>query len=204
MSYTTERTWSDKYLIDHLSKILPDLYPLLPHTDITNKFILTSEAPDYEDQTQATDIVAQMSSLLDDDGSIETITFGMRDRRYNGHSKYLKEFTVRSKTRYNSKTELEKILQGYGDFNLYCWTTNDEITDWTLLDLDAFRFHMQWNRSRLKYTAIPNHDGTEFYAFDITSFPSDEMPIVVASTITGLTENAWEPRGYLMSWKTLH
>jgi len=108
-----------------------------------------------------------------------------RVRDYSYAEKYHREFTIRSKRESGAMTELEKIQRGWGDWFFYGFGKEDlTIPLWYLIDLDAFRYHMNkntWIGSGIKISAMSNGDGTHFKAFDAFSFP-DDPPLLIATS----------------------
>lgn len=49
-----------------------------------------------------------------------------------------RELTIRAKNG-NSKTEIHKMREGYGDWYLYLWTEGDKISEWILVDINKMR-----------------------------------------------------------------
>ncbi len=65
----------------------------------------------------------------------------------------------------NSKTEIHKLREGYGDWYLYAWTVKDRVADWIMVDIQAMRAHNCFAESR---PIIMNKDGrTGFIKFSI-------------------------------------
>ncbi len=49
-----------------------------------------------------------------------------------------RELTIRAKSG-NSKTEIHKLREGYGDWYLYLWTEENKIKEWILVDINKMR-----------------------------------------------------------------
>ena len=79
----------------------------------------------------------------------------------------MQEFTIRSKSEYNKRTEIHKILDGFGDWMFYGFTKGDEVIFWSIIDLDVFRNNYEYAHC----TEKSNYDGTKFTAFNIGTFP---------------------------------
>lgn len=92
---------------------------------------------------------------------------------------YLGEITIRSRLPSGVKTELAKIIDGYGDYMLYGYASPDEqrIVNWTLGDLDVFRVeYAKGMRGRL----MTNKDGSsDFRVFRALHIPG----FIVATTL---------------------
>lgn len=83
----------------------------------------------------------------------------------NGHSYDHGDIAIRSKTAYGNRTELDKIIDGEGDYYLYCWTQDGAtISEYILFDLDAFRQNIE---EILSQSNIPNGYGGAFTTFSI-------------------------------------
>lgn len=114
------------------------------------------------------------------------MTIAARVRRHGYADRYPFEFTVRSKRDSGSKTELAKLLEGWGDWMFYAHSNQFETAfdKWMLIDLSAWREHLLrvgysdqgWQHLSKKQS---NGDGTYFVAFDIRNFPKN---ILVSSS----------------------
>lgn len=167
MTYRDDRSWSDRYL--------PAIRQLVgPH--------LLIPAPIELDTQQATDLIVLRA---------RDMMIACRVRRYGYVDRYPFDITLRSKRDTGSRTELEKIVEGWGDWMFYGHSaaTGDAIERWYLLDLHQWRreFVREGLRSALKkdakYRGViqpqSNGDGTHFVAFDVRRFPS---ALVIASS----------------------
>lgn len=72
-----------------------------------------------------------------------------------------RDLTIRAKRESGTKTELDKIKEGFGDYCFYGLTEGDEIIDWILVDLEKLRQGGLLNRQR---NLIPSPGGTYFIA----------------------------------------
>jgi hypothetical protein len=99
--------------------------------DIIAKHLVTV-ASVYEDQHLATDLV-----VLQATSRAQRIACRLRRAKYI--DRYGQQFTVRSSTRDGSPSELEKILDGWGDAMFYGFANDEHIVQWFLGDLDVFR-----------------------------------------------------------------
>jgi hypothetical protein len=98
------------------------------------------------------------------------LSFALRIR--NLKTKYFennnkRDITIRS-YKNGDNTEIKKIIDGFGDYMLYCWglMQNNEpiIKDYILLNLDKFRDnHEKWRTDK----DISNHDGSKFNCYSI-------------------------------------
>jgi hypothetical protein len=162
-SYTKNREWSDRFL-PHVCRIIG------PH--------LLKITPDEIDQKQAADLMVLTARDL---------RIAVRVRRPGFAERYPFEFTIRAKLDSGAKTELSKIVDGWGDWMLYGHAdeAQDLLCAWWLIDLHSFRaalIRQATNGIKIKSGNMPNGDGTHFKWFDIRSFPSDP-PLVISSQV---------------------
>ncbi len=139
-----DKAWSDQFI--------PEIKSILGRHLIT-------EAPIEEDQKRNTDLMVLC---------IEAIRVGCRVRRVEFVEKYGDEFTLRVSRPSGVKTELEKIMNGWGDYFFYGFGQNRRLVRWTLASLDAFRswYNSRVYRERLADKKISNHDNSsELMAF---------------------------------------
>jgi len=132
---------------------------------------LIGEPPIAEDQERNTDLIVM---------KMDSVRIACRVRKESYFERYGHEFTIRSGRPSGNKTELRKVVEGWGDFMFYGFGDGEIIKHWSLLDLKVFR-------SRLFSMALKNqvpiqkgnHDGSSsFMSFSIQNFPSS---LVVAS-----------------------
>lgn len=111
-----ERTFSDRFT--HEVRLIVGYY-------------LTREAPLSEDRYHNTDLIVTGGRV------------GMRMRRHRYLKDYGEEFTIRLARPQGTKTELEKIEQGWGDYLFYGFAnaTETQLAAWTLVDLSVFKQH---------------------------------------------------------------
>ncbi len=172
MSYATDRQESDLY-IPEIKRIVGP-YLLVP-------------SPLEVDQKQAADLVVLTG---------RDVTIACRTRRPGFLERYRNEFTIRSARDSGAKTELAKIIDGWGDWFFYGHQAHGRqrsFAQWFLIDLSAFRAHLikdgyRENRA-IRTGKVPNGDGTYFRWFDVTSFPADP-PLLIASDTAGWVEAA--------------
>ena len=157
MAYQQEREWSDQFI--------PQI------RQIVGPYLL-EPAPFVEDALRATDLI-----IL----NARDKRIACRVRRHSYLSEYSGQFTIRSQSRGGSKTELQKITDGWGDWMFYSFADQSEtaIQKWYLINLDSWRAHMIRARNKINKGQIPNGDGTFFTWFEITSFPKDP-PLLIA------------------------
>jgi hypothetical protein len=130
---------------------------------------LIREAPAEEDMQHNTDLIVLR---------LDAIRIACRVRRPKNLSKYGHQFTIRTKRPNGTKTELAKVLEGWGDYNLYGFgaESGDYLTTWVLGDLDIFRLWFQRETVKLPAGRQPgveqtNPDGTKFRAFNVAAMP---------------------------------
>jgi hypothetical protein len=109
---------------------------------------------------------------------LEAVRIACRVRTYKYLGKWGDEFTIRSGRPNGAKTELTKILEGWGDFILYGIADEDDrfLASWLLGNLDVFRlwfFRQLVIRSgQLPGSEQGNSDGSStFRAFKINELP---------------------------------
>lgn len=167
-SYQVNREWSNRFLQTIRTIVGPQL--LVP-------------APLEVDQKEATDLIVLRA---------RDMRIACRVRRPGYADDYPNEFTIRSRLDNGHDTELKKIVNGFADWMFYGHALDENestiIEPWWLIDLDAFRVHLerdgffqQLGQHRISYGERSNHDGTYFVWFDITSF-SESPQLVIASS----------------------
>jgi hypothetical protein len=165
--YEDNRTWSDRYI--------PTIRQIVgPHLLVPSPFEV--------DCAQATDLIVLRA---------RDMRIACRVRRPGYLAKYPNQFTIRSHLDNGAETELQKIINGFGDWMFYGHAIDNEsviIEVWWLIDLAAFRAHLvrdgflrDKNKNRLRWGKKLNDDGTEFVWFDIGSFPATPSLLVASS-----------------------
>jgi len=115
-----------------------------------------------DDMTKVSDL-----TILRADG----LTIACRVRAHEYADKYPYDFTVRSHRDSGAKTEMEKIMAGWGDWMFYGFAAEDgsrQVEPWRVLNLEIFR--QQARHQDCKPRALNNGDGTHFLAFDVRRF----------------------------------
>lgn len=164
MSYTIDRRWSDAF-IPAIKKIVGPL--------------LLEESSLEVDRQQAADLVVL---------NARDKTIACRVRRSGYADRYGNEFTIRAKRDSGAKTELEKIIDGFGDWMFYGHADPDGINvcRWMVISLPALRAAIIRKQARpLKQS---NGDGTHFVAFDIRDLP--DSCVISASFIVNYERRA--------------
>ncbi len=112
-----DKRWSDKFL--------PEIKSILG-------MHLISEPPIEEDAEHNTDLMVL---------KLDSIRIGCRIRKNQYLDGYGNEFTIRSGRPSGVKTELTKIIEGWGDYFFYgfCNKSEDSLVLWHLADLKVFR-----------------------------------------------------------------
>ena len=160
-SYSENRSWSD-LMLDQIRQIVGPL--------------LLRPTPHEMDCRQAADLYIFTGRGM---------TIAARVRRFGYADKYPYEFTVRSVVQSGAKTELAKIIDGFGDWFFYGHSSPDSVvTNWWLIDLDSFRAALIRDGRfgfGLGFKERSNKDGTRFISFDLRSFPASP-PILIGSS----------------------
>lgn len=164
MSYDKDRAWSDQFL-PHMRALIG------PHLLVPSSFEV--------DTKQAADLVVLRA---------RDMTIACRIRRHGYADRYPWEFTVRSARDSGMRTELEKLIDGWGDWMFYAHASANatRVERWLLIDLAAWRAALIRDRAKLSIANKSNGDGTHFVSFDVRSFPAGggRSPILVASSHT--------------------
>lgn len=130
---------------------------------------LVSESPIEEDMHHATDLMVLR---------LDTTRVAVRLRRHSYLKDYGGEFTVREGRPAGTKTELAKILEGWGDYVFYGFATTDEqgLAAWVLGDLSVFRLwhHREAWAGRHPGGRNHNNDGSSWFrAYRIENLPDE-------------------------------
>lgn len=130
---------------------------------------LIGEPPVAEDQERNTDLIVLR---------MEAVRIAARVRENKWVHSNPNDFTIRSKRPSGVKTELHKIIEGWGDYMIYGFAepTGPELAAWHLLDLNVFRLslatHLINNHGQLPGHLLENKDGSSaFLAFNLNQFP---------------------------------
>lgn len=150
------KRWSDKfipYIADAIGRVL-----IVP-------------APFEEDAQRNTDLVVLR---------MDSVRIGCRVRRHEYFNNYSDEFTIRASLPSGTKTELTKIIEGWGDFFFYGFSNADEtgLEKWTLADFNVFRLwfnrHLFSNKGQLPGKPRTNNDkSSDFMVFKWEDLPGD-------------------------------
>ena len=112
MTWQEQKRWSDAYL--------PEIKQVLG-------LYLIGEAPREEDEERNTDLIVLR---------LDAVRIACRVRKHEYALRYPDEFTIRAGLPSGMKTELTKIVEGWGNYFLYGFATADEsaLCAWTLAD----------------------------------------------------------------------
>lgn len=154
MGWKQSKKWSDKYL-PNLKRILGEVF--------------IGEPPISEDQERNTDlIVLNMTGLR----------FACRLRQEPYFHDYFTDFTLRCSRPSGTKTELDKVVEGWGDYFFYGFAAKNNIFYWRIGDLKVFRaWYSQYLRDhngKLPGTKIENADkSSSFLSLKWADLPED-------------------------------
>lgn len=162
-SWRLDKAWSDRF-VPEIKRIVGPY--LLEESDI------------YRDQLENTDLI-----IL----NARDKTIACRVRRHGYLASFPNQFTIRLHRESGAKTEMEKIMDGLGDWMFYGHSnvSEDGFDAWWIINLDSLRSHMIREKyeqfgTRYRRGTASNGDGTSFIWFDIVSFPSDP-PLIIAN-----------------------
>ena len=155
MSWKDDKKWSDRFL--------PEIKRALGEH-------LISEPPIEEDAERNTDLMVLR---------LDAIRIGCRIRKFSYYANYHNEFTIRVGRPSGNKTELTKIIEGWGDYFFYGFSNKEEtaLHDWILGDLKEFRIWHSRNLAKQDGT-IPGagkskHDNSStFRAYKWADIPN--------------------------------
>lgn len=151
-AYGTDREWSDQFL-DTIRHIVG------PHLLVPSPFEI--------DAKEAADLIVMKA---------RDMTIAARVRRPGFADRYPYEFTIRSRRDSGAKTEMAKLMEGWGDWMLYghAGSSYGELSRWWLIDLHQWRERLLragysggWRNFAIEKS---NGDGTHFIAFDLRRF----------------------------------
>lgn len=161
MTYTEDRGWSDSYIPALRNVVGP---------------LLLDEATIERDTRQATDLIVFTA---------RDMHIGCRVRRPGYADKYPWDFTIRRRRDTGTKTEFQKITEGWCDWLVYAHANDGPeptLARWFVIDLDVFRFlliHDNDFRTWTRKNEVPNGDGTHHTPYDIRRWPAE---LIVAAS----------------------
>jgi hypothetical protein len=152
MNWKESKNWSDAFL--------PEMKRIIGEH-------LIGEAPIDEDQERCTDLIVL---------KLDAVRIACRVRKNKYMSMYGDEVTIRRKVPSGCKTELTKIIEGWGDFMLYGFASEDDtrLEKWTLGDLKAMRIYIarELAAKRVPWKNRSNGAGeSDFAVFKIGAIP---------------------------------
>jgi len=178
MAWREAKEWSDRFL-PQMKRIIGEA--------------LIVEPPIEEDMKRNTDLIVL---------GFKSVRVGCRVRRHEYLSRYGDEFTIRAGHPNGARTEIDKVVDGWGDYFLYGFADIREyrLERWLLGDLDLFR---RWREYELKRGCKPwsnstNGDGTSFHSFKINSLPRQ---FIVAQSPPPVPYGYWD--GFKKEWVEL-
>jgi hypothetical protein len=149
-----DKRWSDRFM--------PEIKRILGEH-------LLSEPPIEEDMERNTDLMVLR---------LDAIRIGCRIRMHRYLEMYGNEITIREGRPSGIKTELTKIIEGWGDYFFYGFSDEKEerLSQWVLGDLSAFRVYLNrflvTNQGLLPGTPKRNRDESSWFR----AFPYDRIP----------------------------
>jgi len=152
--WTKSKKWADRFM--------PEIKSILGRMFI-------NESTMQMDAEEGTDLIVL---------EIRPVRIACRIRQYRYYERYPDEFTIRRRRPSGAKSEMMKIIEGFGDYYLYGFSNKEEtaLQAYSILDLGVFRRELilhHWKK-HLKYSQQNNRDGSsDFLAFTKSSFPPD-------------------------------
>ena len=151
-----DKAWSDRFLVE-IKRLLGEY--------------LIGPAPQEEDAEHNTDLIVLR---------MDAVRVACRVRRHEYLAEYCHQFTIREGRPSGTKTELTKVIEGWGRYLFYGIADEAEqaLATWALIDLNVFR--LWFNRELVRNRGIvpgelcPNKDNSStFRAFTFCELPSD-------------------------------
>lgn len=154
MEWENDKRWSDRFL---------------PEIKSVCGSLLIEEASVETDQRENTDLIVLR---------LGETRIACRVRRYSHLAKYGNQFTVRVARPTGARTELSKIMEGWGDYIFYGFESfcGAKLSRWLLGDLKVFRlWHFEQMRKNkvMPGELVRNRDGTSFRSYLISQLPSE-------------------------------
>jgi hypothetical protein len=107
---------------------------------------------------------------------LKAVRIACRIRKDKYREKYGHEFTIRSFRKSGNKTELAKIVEGWGDYIFYGFADDEGLTQWFIGDLKAFR--LWFTSEAIKNGVRPGmeksngDESSDFLAFEKDAIPN--------------------------------
>lgn len=142
---------------------------LLPRVKQILGVCLIAEAPFEDDARHGTDLIVL---------TLEAKRIAVR-LRHADQARYAGEFTLRSSRPSGVKTELAKVVEGWGDYLFYGFEDADDpfgLSRWLLGDLKVFRlwFSEELGSQKRRWVVKDNADGSSsFHAFRVCDLPGE-------------------------------
>jgi hypothetical protein len=163
IGWKDEKRWSDRF-IPHIKALLA------PY--------VIGEANIDDDERRNTDLILLRATVH---------RIACRVRRPGYASKYPGEITIRADRPSGTKTELHKIIEGWGDFLFYGHAAewSDEIISWIICDLTKFRswffYQICDSHGRVPGVLHSNRDGSSrFRVFQVSEIEAFSKGFIVA------------------------
>jgi hypothetical protein len=136
------------------NKYSPQIYRIINR--IVYKFTELFPSTEYQDTKECFDVVYKCNEIR--------IPVRIRKHQYISFS----DFTVRSRSYQNNRTEYHKLKDGFGDYYVYCWenASRSKIHSYMIIDLHSFRKSGTINKPE---NSGKNTDGTEFMSWSLTT-----------------------------------
>jgi len=154
--WKNDKRWSDRFI--------PEIKSVLAQH-------LISESPIEEDQEHNTDLIVL---------TLRPYRVACRIRRHEYYQNYKNEFTIRAGRPSGCKTELQKIIEGWGDYFFYGFSDQVEknLLSYFLGDLKVFRIWFNrricMNKGNVPGKSKNNKDNSSYFmAFDKDDLPND-------------------------------
>jgi hypothetical protein len=148
-TYAGDRAWAERFMPEVRAIVGPRL-------------LVPSELE--QDRAEATDLIVLRA---------RDMRIGVRMRRTAYLNQYPFDFTIRRQRDNGARTEMDKIIDGWGDWLFYgVAAPDDTIGRWWLVDLNSWRSQMIRSQGRAgKPVTKKNGDGrTRFTAFNLECF----------------------------------
>lgn len=140
-------------------------------------FMDINRSTPIEDTRYATDFVIKQPN--------RNVAVRVRDPDPQGRK--FRDLTIRVKTKWDKKTEIDKIKEGYGDIYLYCWKDkNYKIKDYMIMDIHKLRSSNLLEKKRriiLNKDRRGVYDGTGFIHIKIDEL--NEFDCILENKIDG-------------------
>ena len=147
---------------------------------------LIGAAPIEEDRERNTDLIVL---------KMEAVRIACRIRRpkFYDSPQYREEFTIRSGRPNGIKTELAKVIEGWGDYFFYGFAGEEALQAWLLGDLRVFRLwfnqRLRTDKGKCPGTTMRNHDGSsDFMVFKISELPPEFIVDRFAGLVPAVSE----------------